>query len=234
MENEQRRKVLFGIVIIAVLFVGYLAFSNGKDSKTNNFINKSELKSQPNAQSNYSQDKSQPSNEKTTIVESQSNSKTADSQQNQVQQGSKTTTENKQDPNTSSAPPINGTSSDDKTVKIVKSEISSIAKFYPYTVDNTKMEIIAVKATDGTIRTALNTCQICWDSGRGYYIQEGDYLVCQNCGNRFHIDQIEKVKGGCNPVPILEKDKTDKGDYIAISNEYLASQINWFANWKTN
>jgi len=35
------------------------------------------------------------------------------------------------------------------------------------------MEVLAVKAPDGTIRTAMNTCKICYDSGAGYYVQEG-------------------------------------------------------------
>lgn len=118
--------------------------------------------------------------------------------------------------------------------KIFKSEISETAKFYPYKIDGTNMEVIAVKATDGSIRTALNTCQICFDSGRGFYKQEGQFLVCQNCGNRFHIDQVEKIKGGCNPVPILESSKQDKGNYISISKEYLASQKQYFSNWKNS
>lgn len=122
----------------------------------------------------------------------------------------------------------------DNTLKIFKNEVSETAKFYPYKIDGTKMEIIAVKATDGTIRTALNTCQICFDSGRGYYKQEGQFLVCQNCGNRFHIDQVEKIKGGCNPVPILEISKQDKGNYISISQDFLKSQEQYFSNWKNS
>ena len=47
--------------------------------------------------------------------------------------------------------------------------ISSTAQFYPVDVDGTQMEVLAVKAPDGTIRTAFNTCQVCYDSGRGYY-----------------------------------------------------------------
>ena len=53
------------------------------------------------------------------------------------------------------------------------------------------MVVLAFKASDDTIRTALNTCQVCYDSGRGYYVQEGDKLICQNCGNQFEADQVE-------------------------------------------
>ena len=120
----------------------------------------------------------------------------------------------------------------DIAINITKSQISSQASFIPYTLNGVNMEIIAVKASDGTIRTALNTCQVCYDSGRGYYIQEGSYLVCQNCGNRFHIDQVEKIKGGCNPVPVMGSDKTDLGSTIALSKEFIATQLPYFTNWR--
>lgn len=52
-------------------------------------------------------------------------------------------------------------------------ELTENAAFYSVNVDGTEMEVIAVKTSDGTIRTAFNTCQICYDSGNGYYKQEG-------------------------------------------------------------
>lgn len=116
-------------------------------------------------------------------------------------------------------------------VIIKKSEVTSKARFYPVTVDGVKMEVFAVKASDGTIRTALNTCQVCFDSGRGYYVQEGDEMVCQNCGNRFQIDQIEKVKNGCNPVPITADLKKDNGKSITISRDILVRAKGLFGRW---
>jgi uncharacterized membrane protein len=113
-------------------------------------------------------------------------------------------------------------------------EISEKANFYSYTVDGTKMEVVALKASDGTIRTAFNTCQVCFDSGRGFYKQEGDELVCQNCGNRFKADQVEIVKGGCNPVPIMKENKTDDGTNITITKDFLEQNKDLFANWNTN
>jgi hypothetical protein len=90
-------------------------------------------------------------------------------------------------------------------ITIVKSEVTEKAKFIPYKAGNTKMEVIALKAPDGSIRTAFNTCQVCYNSGRGYYVQEGDELVCQNCGNRFKSSQVELIKGGCNMCPYSRK-----------------------------
>lgn len=114
------------------------------------------------------------------------------------------------------------------------SEISETANYYPVTVDGTEMEVLAVKAPDGTIRTAFNTCQICYSSGRGYYKQEGDVLVCQNCGNRFKMSQVEIESGGCNPWPIFDDNKTVTSDTIAISYDFLNESKQIFANWKTS
>lgn len=117
-------------------------------------------------------------------------------------------------------------------VVIKKKEIASVASFLPYKAGGYDMEVIAVRATDGTIRTALNTCQICYRSGRGYYKQVGDVLVCQNCGNRFKVDQVELVRGGCNPIPVLEGEKSDAGDAILIPEAYLKKAAPYFAVWK--
>lgn len=119
---------------------------------------------------------------------------------------------------------------DSLTIKV--EDLSEDASFYPVEVDGTEMEIIAVKDAEGTIRTAFNTCQICYDSGNGYYKQEDDKLVCQNCGNSFTMDQIGNTSGGCNPWPILDDDKAVTDDEIQISYDFLKESSEIFANWK--
>ena len=111
-------------------------------------------------------------------------------------------------------------------------EITSEASYYPVEIDGMNLEVLAIKATDGTIRTAFNTCQICYSSGKGYYEQEGDELVCQNCKNRFSSDQVEVVRGGCNPVPIFPEDKKVDDANITISNAFLKEAKGIFENWK--
>lgn len=78
------------------------------------------------------------------------------------------------------------------SLTIKTDDLSEDAAFYPIEVDGTEMEVIAVKDAEGIVRTAFNTCQICYDSGNGYYKQEGDKLVCQNCGNSFAWIRSEK------------------------------------------
>lgn len=121
---------------------------------------------------------------------------------------------------------------EDTDVVIDKSPISETAMFIPVTVDDTKMEIVAVKAPDGTLRTAFNTCQVCYDSGRSYYKQEGDVLVCQNCGNRFKMSQVSVEKGGCNPVGISDAMRSETDTEITIPLDLLKQAVPLFGNWK--
>ncbi len=120
----------------------------------------------------------------------------------------------------------------DSDVVIPVKDITETVAFYPAEINGTKLEVMAVKAPDGTIRTAFNTCQVCYSSGRGYYEQEGDKLICQNCGNSFGMEEVEVTKGGCNPVPITPEYKTVNDDTITISKDFLAEATVIFGNWK--
>ena len=100
-------------------------------------------------------------------------------------------------------------------------DLSQTASFYNADLDGTEIELVALKDSKGNLRTAFNACQVCYSSGRGYYRQEGKYLVCQNCGNSFTIDQVGIASGGCNPWPILDSDRTVTDDEIQISYDVL-------------
>jgi uncharacterized membrane protein len=117
-------------------------------------------------------------------------------------------------------------------LKIPKKEVTSTAKFYPYKAGGVLMEVLALRAPDGTVRTAFNTCQVCYASGRGYYTQSGDYLVCNNCGNRFLARQVELIKGGCNPVHITKEQKTEDADFITIPKALFEEAKPLFLRWK--
>ena len=122
---------------------------------------------------------------------------------------------------------INSSVEEKSFLDIIKGDVTETVRVYSYSIDKTKLEIMAVRAPDGSIRTAFNTCQVCYGSGRGYYVQTGTKVVCQNCGNIFEINQIEKIKGGCSPVPILNDNKSEDDFKIIIpggffdENKYL-------------
>jgi uncharacterized membrane protein len=120
----------------------------------------------------------------------------------------------------------------DRDLVIRIADITENATFYPVDIEGTRLEALAVKAPDGTIRTAFNTCQICYASGRGFYKQQGTVLVCQNCGNRFRMSQVEVRSGGCNPIPIFPANKTVAKDTITISKDFLIEAKAIFARWK--
>ena len=122
--------------------------------------------------------------------------------------------------------------SDGSYLTISTADITEDVTFYPIEVDGTDMEVIAVKASDGSIRTAFNTCQSCYTSGRGYYKQEEGQLVCQNCGFHFTPDQVEVQSGGCNPWPIFAENKTVTDDEIKIPYDFLKESSNIFSKWK--
>jgi uncharacterized membrane protein len=111
-------------------------------------------------------------------------------------------------------------------------DITENALFFPWEIDGTEMEALAVRAPDGTIRTAFNTCQSCYRSGRGYYVQTGTVLVCQNCRMRFRMGQVERQAGGCNPVPIFPQNKTVTETSITIQQDFLKQARIIFASWR--
>lgn len=120
----------------------------------------------------------------------------------------------------------------DADMVIPIASVSEKALFIPAEILGTKLEVIAVKAPDGTIRLAFNTCQVCYDSGRGYYKQAGRVLVCQNCGNRFSMDRVGVESGGCNPVPIFNEYLTVDETNITIGVAFLKEAQVIFDNWK--
>jgi uncharacterized membrane protein len=64
------------------------------------------------------------------------------------------------------------------------------------------VEFFVVQSHDGIIRAAIDACDVCYRAGKGY-VQEGNVMVCSNCGMKFATDRINEVKGGCNPAPLI-------------------------------
>ena len=119
---------------------------------------------------------------------------------------------------------------EDNNIILDTSKITSTATFVNYNDEGTIIQFILVRGTDGKVRIALNTCQVCNPSPKAYFIQEGEYLVCQNCGTKFHINKIGIEKGGCNPTPVEEKQEED--NKIIINKDYVDTFKSKFKNLK--
>jgi len=76
------------------------------------------------------------------------------------------------------------------------------AKYFHYKTPAGKtVRYFIVRSSDGVIRAAFDACDVCWPANKGYY-QEGDFMICKNCGKRFPTAQVNVVQGGCNPAPL--------------------------------
>ncbi len=89
------------------------------------------------------------------------------------------------------------------------------------------VEFFVVQSHDGIIRAAVDACDVCYRAGKGY-IQEGNVMVCSNCGMKFATDRINEVKGGCNPAPLT---RTIRGDNLVISMADLNANA-WLCEFK--
>lgn len=74
------------------------------------------------------------------------------------------------------------------------------SKMHFYTADANDIAIrfFVIHENGGDYIVALDACQICGWSG---YRQEGQNVVCRNCGSTIYIPSIGE-KGGCNPIPV--------------------------------
>ena len=85
-----------------------------------------------------------------------------------------------------------------------------------------------MKSSDGVIRAAFDSCDVCWTANKGYR-QEGDFMVCNNCGQRFPSVKINVVKGGCNPAPL---NRSIQGDKLVIKVADIIEGGNFYFNFK--
>jgi uncharacterized membrane protein len=84
-------------------------------------------------------------------------------------------------------------------VRISLSELTdSSLHFYTADVNGTVIRFLVIHKTNGDYATALDACQIC---GRSGYRQEGQNIICRNCGASIYVPSIGD-HGGCNPIPV--------------------------------
>lgn len=103
------------------------------------------------------------------------------------------------------------------------SELTKDVKFFSLNYGDVDVEILAAIDKNGSPKVTLNTCQNCMGSPKAYFVQDGDSVVCQNCGIGHQIDTIGIAKRGCNPIPIDSLTINDKNVSFKKS-ELLASK----------
>ena len=132
------------------------------------------------------------------------------------------------------AEPVEFTGEEGETLSWVNDQVEIEASlfddtsviYYNVDIDGTTTYFFVVKDKNGVYRVAANACQVCADSKMGFRV-EGNFMVCNTCGNKYPLEKISTEKGGCNPVPISADVEVSKGKLI-IEKVDLMQVVNYF------
>ena len=80
--------------------------------------------------------------------------------------------------------------------------------YYTAEVNQADLRFLVVHKSSGDYATALDACQICGAVG---YRQEGQNVICRNCGAAIYIPSIGE-SGGCNPIAV--KSRVENGEVV--------------------
>jgi len=98
---------------------------------------------------------------------------------------------------------------EDNRVRIPLSDLTdSSLHFYTADVDGSVIRFLVIHKLNGDYAAALDACQICGTAG---YRQEGQSVICRNCGAAIYIPSIGQ-SGGCNPISV--KSRVEGGEVI--------------------
>ncbi|MGE4441057.1 MAG: Fe-S-containing protein [Desulfomicrobium sp.] len=110
-------------------------------------------------------------------------------------------------------------------VRISLSRISDgKAHHFSFEDQGVELKFFVLKSSDGVIRAAFDACDVCFREKKGYS-QDKDFMVCNNCGMRFHSSRINEVEGGCNPSPLA---RGIDGDELVIATSDLIAGKRFF------
>jgi hypothetical protein len=98
------------------------------------------------------------------------------------------------------------------------------AHFFVYPAKEKSIFFFAMRSADGGIRVAFDACVACNHAKRGYR-QEGDHVVCNNCGMGFMPAEIGKLTDGCNPIVLRT---SMEGPVIKVTTKDLEAGASYF------
>lgn len=151
--------------------------------------------------------------------------------------GNETQEEQKSDPNAPAGlKEITGKiyqaeTNEDGNIVINKDKITEEVSYYSYEYDGVIIGLLAVKDENGNFHIVINTCQSCGGAPYAYFVQVGNKIQCQNCGNTFSISKLDDlVTNGCNPIGIEKIEEQE--DKFIIDHEEIEQYKDKFENWK--
>jgi high-affinity iron transporter len=90
--------------------------------------------------------------------------------------------------------------------------------FYTADVNGNVIRFVVIHKQNGDFATALDACQICGTAG---YRQEGQTVICRNCGAAIYIPSIGE-SGGCNPIAVKSR---VEGGQVIVDVSALANAV---------
>ena len=119
----------------------------------------------------------------------------------------------------STAPPAaTALASENGQVQVPLSDlVDSNLHYYTADVNGTLLRFVVIRKGNGDYVAALDACQICGWSG---YRQQGQNVICRNCGAAIYVPSIGQA-GGCNPVAV--KSRIDTGKIVVDLSALAAS-----------
>jgi len=100
----------------------------------------------------------------------------------------------------------------------------STANYYVYNANGKDVKFFVLKASDGTVRIALDACTACNHAKLGYR-QSGETMVCNNCGMSFRSTDVGHISGGCSPIPLKN---TQDGKTLTVKAKDLVEGAKYF------
>ena len=109
------------------------------------------------------------------------------------------------------APPVQ-LQIDDGMVRVPVAQLKD-HKLHHYEVSagGSEVRFIAILDSSDIVRVGLDACEICGTQG---YYQQGQNVVCRNCGSAVYVPTIG-MAGGCNPIHL---------DYLVEGHTLIISQ----------
>jgi uncharacterized membrane protein len=98
------------------------------------------------------------------------------------------------------------------------------AHYFSFKAQGRDIHFFVLRSRDGVIRAAFDACDVCFPKRKGYS-QAGDFMICNNCGQRFHSTKINVLKGGCNPAPLR---RMNDGEYLVIAANDIFTGYRYF------
>lgn len=100
------------------------------------------------------------------------------------------------------------------------------AHFYRFASAKKEIVFFVVRGSDGIYHTAFDACEVCCFRKNKGYMQQGYYMICLGCREKYATNMIGQVNGiGCKPHHLVH---SEEGEMIIIKVADLKAGAHFF------